>query len=230
MDGASALVWFAFSMWCNSSAPGLLRRFGTASFKIKELCLLMMTVRCGLLAKFRIPILAFLLPLAAGCAQLAPPQGCASNEPGPQVVAPTQSDEQSCMRFSIDATQEPATMGAPIVLPGFPLDPADQYRLTVESVSVPWSDGPAPATPEGGWTGWRSVLGKVAHYQAICPRAQMYQAVCAPSGAMDHCAPADGQVFRPDRIGAATCFANDWSGHYGNNSGCVAVRLCKLTR
>ena len=188
-----------------------------------------MNFSCGPLTRFRNPLLACLVPLATGCTAISPPQGCTSSELEPHVVAPVQSDEESCLQFSIDATQEPGTLNAPTVLPGPPLDPANQYRLTVLSVSVQWSDGPAPATPEAGWTGWRSIPGMAARHLAICPRAQMYQAVCAPSGSNDHCAAADGKAFQPDRIGAATCFANDWSGHYGNNSGCVAVRFCKLS-
>ncbi len=190
----------------------------------------MTTFRFELRMRLRGILLACLAPLATGCAQLAPPQGCASSELGQQVVAPTLPDEESCLQFSIDATREPGTLNAPTVLAGFPLDPANRYRLNVVSVSVAWSDGPAPATPESGWTGWRSALGKAARYEAICPRANMYQAVCAPSGAPDHCEAADGKVFQPDRIGAVTCFANDWARHYDNNSGCVAVRLCKLSR
>jgi hypothetical protein len=190
----------------------------------------MNAIPCTALIRIPNPLIACLVALTAACAQISPPQGCPSNEPRPQVVAPTQPDEESCLQFSIDATKEPGTLDAPTVLPGFPLDPANRYRLNVVSASVPWSDGPAPATPESGWTGWRSVTGAAARHLAVCPRAQMYQAVCAPSGATDHCEAADGKVFQPDQIGAATCFANDWAGHYDNNSGCVAVRLCKLSR
>ncbi len=181
----------------------------------------------GPLARMRGPLIACLVSLASGCAEVAP-QGCPSSEPAPKRVAPTQPDEAACLQFSIDATREPGTFNAPTVLPGLALDPANQYRLTVISTSVPWTDGPAAATPESGWTGWRAALGKTMRYGAMCPQARMYQAVCAPSGASDHCVAADGKIFRPDRIGAASCFANDWAGHYGNNSGCVKVRLCKL--
>jgi hypothetical protein len=145
------------------------------------------------------------------------------------VVAAASPDEAACLQFSIDATKEPGSLDAPTVR-DVTFDPANRYRLTVVSASVRWIDGSAPATPEAGWIGWRAILGKPLSYGALCPQAAMYQAVCAPSGATDHCVAADGKEFRPDRIGAASCFANDWTGHYGNNSGCVAVRLCKLSR
>jgi hypothetical protein len=171
---------------------------------------------------------AALALLLVACAQVPMPEGCPASSAAPQTVAPTQPDEAACLQFSIDATQEPGTLNAPTVLPGFPLDPANHYRLTVLSTSVPWSDGGVPATPESGWTGWRSTLAPAVKQLAVCPRARMYQAVCAPSGAADHCNGADGATFQPDRIGAAQCFVNDWAGHYANNAGCVAVRLCKL--
>jgi hypothetical protein len=155
-------------------------------------------------------------------------QGCSAEALKPQVVEPAQPDEEACIQFSIDATQEPGTFHAPVVQSHFPFDPANQYRITVLSTSVDWADGPVKATPEGGWTGWHGALGRLEKYNAVCPRARMYQAVCAPSDANDHCEPADGSVFRPDEIGAVSCFANDWPRHYGNNSGCVAVRYCKI--
>ena len=174
-------------------------------------------------------VAASLLVLVAGCAGVREPLGCSAEELKSQPVAPGAPDEASCIEFSIDATQEPGTLHAPTVLTAFPFDPANAYRLSVVSTSAPWRDGPAPATPEQGWKGWWwSFVGMPAHYGAVCPRARMYQAVCAPSGAPDHCHAADAKDFHPDEIGDPTCFVNDWAGHYGNNSGCVAVRLCKL--
>ena len=144
------------------------------------------------------------------------------------MVPPAEADEVSCVQFPLDATQEPSTFKQPSVLSAFPFDPAYQYRMSVVSSSAPWHDGPAAATPEKGWPSWRTIIASPVAHWAICPRARMYQAVCAPSGALDHCSAVDGKTFRPDQIGAPTCFANDWEGHYADNSGCVVVRLCKV--
>lgn len=184
--------------------------------------------RPGWLRRHQVPLIACLVLLASGCAHVPVPEGCPANEPGPQVVAPNNPDEMACLQFSIDATKEPGTLDGPPAR-DFVLDPANRYRLTTVSESVPWIDGSAPAKPDTGWTGWRAFLGKGLRHGALCPQANMYQAVCAPSGATDHCIAADGRDFRPDRNGAASCFVNDWSGHYRDNSGCVAVRLCKLS-
>lgn len=172
----------------------------------------------------------FLLPFISACSAVTPPVGCPSDEPPPKFVAVAHLDEEWCLQFSVDAILEPETPKSPPVIPGASFDPSAKYRLTALSVSVPWVDGPAASTPESGWIGWRAFFGHIARYGAICRSAEMYQAVCAPARTPASCHAADGEPFHPGGAGNVICFANDWAGHYGNNSGCATVRMCKLSR
>jgi hypothetical protein len=107
---------------------------------------------------------------------------------------------------------------------GVRLEANGNYRITVTGRPIEdWVDKTTPADPLHGWTE-RQWLAAVGGIFARAPSLPLY-ALAAAEGKEN---PAFHALAGPrvaTGAGELLLFANDWASMYGNNKGCLAVRV-----
>jgi len=113
---------------------------------------------------------------------------------------------------------------------GVLLEPDAHYRITAAKVAEGWADSWQPESDlEDGWPGIFTLGGKLLQPGARAPRHPMYSLVGAQGrdegtffvAGWEH-------TLTATRKAELLFFANDWEAHYGNNHGCVEVRIQRL--
>ncbi|HZY19041.1 MAG TPA: hypothetical protein VFE82_11205 [Ramlibacter sp.] len=166
---------------------------------------------------------------AAGCSHAPPvpvgrcalrPAGAAACLQGPPAAATVLPAGERTVR--VDALCEWNGTG---VL----LEPGGRYDLTVAEVLEPWVDWWVPSDLATGWRGIARWSAPLAQRRARAPGLPIYSLVGSegPSTATAFAVGWSARLVatQPQEL---LLFANDWWGRYGNNQGCLDVRIRRV--